>query len=90
MEEQGVASSGEINDIAVCDINGDGQKEILVASDELEIFTNDGARIFNYKSGVGYLESVSVGDVDGDGINEIVIGGCGVYMLKPNLMTPGM
>jgi outer membrane protein assembly factor BamB len=79
----GVASSGEINDIAVCDINGDGQKEILVASDELEIFSNDGERIFNCEAGVGCLESVSVGDVDGDGIPEIVVGGCGVYVLKP-------
>jgi hypothetical protein len=80
----GVVSSGEINDIAVYDINGDGQKEILVASDELEIFSNDGERIFNCKAGVGCLESVSVGDVDGDGIPEIVVGGCSIYVLKMN------
>lgn len=74
-------SKGNIINLVTGDVDGDGQIEIVVASNEIEVFSSDGTHKFSY-AGLGPMESVALGDVDGDGIEEIIAGGSGVYLIK--------
>jgi hypothetical protein len=74
-------SSGLAQDIVVGDVNSDKIPEIVVASDELEVFSADGQKLFSYGE-AGKFSSVALGDVDDDGVLEIVAGGTGVYVFK--------
>jgi len=90
--------AGFMSSIAVDDLNGDGQKEIILAS-----AGSTGVRVFD-KNGVilpgwpfitnGITSPAAIGDVDGDGQKEIVVatlnGPTRLYMLKANgVVMPG-
>ncbi len=78
--------------VAVGDVNGDGQKEIVVGAPgfgstdvanegKVYVFSADGALLFsltspNHEYG-GHFFRVALGDVNGDGTDEIVVGAYG-------------
>ncbi len=72
---------GEIN-VAVGDVNGDGQDEIITGAGNgggphVRIFNIEGQMLGEFFAYDGKLRggvSVAVGDVDGDGVDEIVAG----------------
>jgi hypothetical protein len=59
--------------VAVGDLNGDGNLDVVAASSELFVFQGDGAGNLGGARAVGwYPRSVAVGDIDGDGRLDVV------------------
>lgn len=76
------ASETQGGTIAVGDVNGDGQKEIVVAagpfhSPMVRVFTANGVKLSEflaYDENMNAGVNVAIGDLDGDGTDEIVTG----------------
>jgi Big-like domain-containing protein/VCBS repeat protein/FG-GAP repeat protein len=80
-------SAGEITDVAVADLNGDGKPDLIVASygSSVSVLLNEGNGTFGKEVTLGFCGvSVAVGDVNGDGIPDIVAAGCGVNVALGN------
>ncbi len=69
---------GRLSTPAIADVNGDGLKEIFLASGDGRFFALDhqGKEIWNFSTGSEWLFAPpSVGDLDGNGDLEVVFGG---------------
>lgn len=85
----GYAVTG-LHDIAIGDVDDDGQTEIVVATDRLyygALFVIDGAtrtleNEYHYDFG-SPMHSVTIGDVDADGDTEIITGGGSSFTTSP-------
>ena len=82
--------------IAVDDLNGDGQKEIILSTlGSVRVFNTSGVMLPGWPVFVNASTSPpAIGDVDGDGQKEIVVatasGPTNLYMIKPNgVVMPG-
>ncbi|HSE18108.1 MAG TPA: Ig-like domain-containing protein [Pyrinomonadaceae bacterium] len=84
--------AGFMTSIAIDDLNGDGQKEIIIAaggSVGVRVFDKNGVLLPGWPVNTNALNSPpAIGDVDGDGQKEIVVatltGPTRLYMIKAN------
>lgn len=81
-------------DIDATDIDGDGFKEIAVASDILYVFNKDGTLVnsFNPKTSRFSVRDIFIGDINYDTYPEIIIGATdgSVYVLGSNSQSKKM
>ncbi|MBD1909986.1 MULTISPECIES: FG-GAP-like repeat-containing protein [unclassified Leptolyngbya] len=83
-----------IHDVELGDVNGDGVKEIVVATDRLydgAIYVLDGQtkqiqNSYFYDQGAP-MQSLAIADVDNDGTNEIIAGGSRAHTGAPGVYT---
>jgi outer membrane protein assembly factor BamB len=72
-----IQTAGRIYDApALADLDQDGELEILIATEALEVFRSDGHRFpgFPFYAGAAFASRPALGDLNGDGWLEIVIG----------------
>jgi hypothetical protein len=67
-------ATSESYSLAVADLGGDGEWEIVVGSNVLRILDSDGKLLYLSDS-YGKVLAIDVGDLNGDGFEEIVFGG---------------
>jgi hypothetical protein len=70
-----------VDDIEFADLTGDGVNEIIVASNEVHAFSQEGGLLWT-----GLTDSrtytISSGDLDGDGLPEIIAGSGSIYVFS--------
>ena len=90
--------AGFMTSVAIDDLTGDGQKEIIIASSGstgVRVFDKNGVMLPGWPLNTNGINSApAIGDVDGDGQKEIVVatltGPTRLYMIKANgVVMPG-
>jgi hypothetical protein len=72
---------------ALGDIDGDGMVEVVVGSDDNNVYAlygSDGAMKWSFKTGDWVYSSPALGDIDGDGRVEVVVGSFDRYVYALN------
>ncbi|GBD09929.1 Desiccation/radiation resistance protein [Candidatus Thermoflexus japonica] len=72
-----IRTAGRIYDApSLADLDQDGELELLIATEALEVFRSDGRRFlgFPFYAGAAFASRPALGDLNGDGRLEIVIG----------------
>ncbi len=68
-----VAEHGELRDIRLADFDGDGQADLVVGSENLEIYRGSGEGSFKLTESISRkTDSLFVTDIDGDGILDLI------------------
>ena len=80
-------SSVERQFSAIADVDGDGQMEVVIGSDDYKVYClrgSDGTQKWAFTTGYWVESSAAIADCDGDGRMEVVIGSCDdkVYCLR--------
>jgi len=77
-------TEGEVSSLAINDLEGDGEKELIVGSyPNLYVLNVKGKLKWKYKTG-GMVESVQITDLDDDGEPEIIAGSDRIYVFDKN------
>ncbi|MEO6221453.1 MAG: VCBS repeat-containing protein, partial [Ginsengibacter sp.] len=90
-----LATIGMVASAGYADINGDGEKELIVAGDWMypHFFSYNGRKFEEKKTGLenlfGWWQSLAVADVDSDGDEDVVLGNIGEnFYLKADSANP--
>ena len=81
----GFQTSQKVRSLFSCDINGDGQEEILIGSEDCKIYVVDsqGNELWSYQVG-NWVMGVAAADIDRDGNIEIIAGADKLYIFTPD------